>query len=558
MKEKIRSIPLSLLTLVAVLSGASCTHDGGGASAPVAGPLELKSKDVLGYLAIPSLNRALKEISAIANLFAPGQVTPEKMKAQLGAMLGDPTLENLELEKPLVVLLVKGKQAGAPPAPALVLPVKKKEALEQAVTGMGMKSQFEGGLFMVALSDPEVLGAPATLTGSYREIAGAGISRTARLQLQLGSLMTPLRPMIEQGISQWIQMFQSLAAAANGSTAEQARSTASILEAEARGLLGLLDQCEVAQIDLDLGGQSIGIDKVVSAKPGTALHDFLRQSSRSPSPLTVLPEAERFLAGALRCDSKSMGVLFKQLVDEAAKGPDGAALAESAAMFLELGNWWGGLAAFGMGPGKEVGFTIDYDMEVLDETKFLAAIEKGMGMLAPGGALSQLYSGMGLELTAKLAKAAREHAGVPVHRWNLSLEAKDPKGPLAANLGMLKAFMKDMELAVVKGHGLMSGDPARLDAMIEQAKSGAAKELPLKARKTFGPGRQGYFDYDLIGLLKVVQGLMPQGPESTNMKRDLDKVKARDPMIIAITFGSGSVQAQVNIPLQPFGEMVQK
>ena len=558
MKERSLSTPLAHLALVAVLCGASCTRDGGGGSAPVPKPMELKSREVLGYLALPGLNRVLKEVSAIASSFAPGQATPEKMKAHLGAMLGDPTLENLELEKPLMLLLVKSKQAGAPPSPALVIPVKKKEAYEQTLTGMGMKSQFEGGLLLVALADPEVLGATAPLTESYREIAGAGIPRTARLQLQLGVLMTTLRPMIEQGISQWIQMFQSMAAVANGSTADQAKSTASILLLEAKGLLALLEQCDATQVDLDLAGQTIGIDNVVSAKQGTALHDFLTQSSRSPSPLTVLTEAERFLAGAFRCDPKSMGVLLKQLVDEAAKGPEGAALAESAAMFLEFGNWWGGLAAFGIGPGKEVGFTVDYDMEVLDETKFLAAIEKGMGMLSPGGALSQLYSGMGLELSAKLQKAAREHAGVPVHRWNMSLEAKDPKSPLAANLGILKAFMKDMEIAVVKGHGLMSGDPARLDAMIEQAKSGVVKEMAFKARKTVGAGRQGYFDYDLIGLLKVVQGLMPQGPDSGKMKRDLDKVKAKDPMTFAITFGSGSAQAQLQIPLQPFAEMAQK
>jgi len=156
---------------------------------------------------------------------------------------------------------------------------------------------------------------------------------------------------------------------------------------------------------------------------------------------------------------------------------------------------------------------------------------------------------MGIPITAALEKNVREHAGAKVLRVKLRpANADSKKGPLDA----WKAMITDQEFSVVKGFILLANDPASLDRMLERAAAGGPEgSLPLKAVKTFGPGRMGYLDYEIIGYMKSILAFMPNNPGAELFA----KAKPGEPMAIALTSGEGRSLIQLSVPLEPLREL---
>jgi hypothetical protein len=190
-------------------------------------------------------------------------------------------------------------------------------------------------------------------------------------------------------------------------------------------------------------------------------------------------------------------------------------------------------------------------MAVSDEAAYLAMMEKGAGLMAPGGPVGELYKSMGMPMSMSLEKNVRQYGGVPVHRYRVTF---DIKGLPEAQAAQMKAMMKDNEFACVKGWMVGSQEPAALDALIDRAQGkGAGGGLSLHAVKVFGEGRHGYFDVDFVGLMKATLSMMPA--EANPMAGMFGALKPGEPMTFAMTLGDGRALAQSRVPLDPFIQM---
>lgn len=554
MKRKLASGLPILAASFAVILGTSCTKKDGAAAVPK--PTAPASKDVVAYIAIPSLDKAVKDVSAVAERFSPGQMTPETIKAQIGAMIGDPQLAGMEMQKPVVICVMKGTQPGEPPSFAAMLPAKQGAPYEQHLAALGMVTRFSGGVLLVSQT-PEGLETASKAKGTYDQVAGAGLQKTARLHVQIAALMDTYGPLLDAQLEGLLGTITAAAGAAPGGQLPAGmgpEALQKILKLEIQGLLALLRQCDATEIDLDLGGQGIAIDEVLTAKPGSALAQGFTGSAGRPSPTASIVEGGGFMTGTFRYDVKSFTPLLKQILDPLSKEPGGLLTEGIVALIADMGSWWGGTATFSMRQGKEGAFTISYVMEILDEAKALATWEKSLTWVAPGTALGDMYKGMGVE--TKLEKAARQHAGVSINRLKISMAApeKDANAPLAPDMAILKAWLKDMEVAFVQGNGLISNDPADLDRMIDQVRSSSKLEVALEAQKVFGAGAHGYMDYDIFGLMKSVLSTMPQGPGEDVLAK-FDKVTSKAPTVFAVTFADSRARLQMRVPLEPFAQM---
>jgi hypothetical protein len=551
-----RNIASSLRIIVAALAGllaASCTREESPAAVPK--PADPVSKEVVAYLAIPSLEKALKDISAVAEQFVPGKVTPETLKTQLGAVLNDPGLSGLELQKPIVICVFKASQPGAPPLFAGMLPVKQATPYDQSLTAFGMKSQFAGGVLSVSQT-PEGLEAVAKAKGVYEQVVGAGLQKSARLYVQLTELMNAYGPLIDAQLDGLLNHFAATAASARRTAGApmSPESLQTILKLELQGLLAIVKQCDAAQFDFQFGGQNIDVDEILTAKPGSALAGGFTSSARLPG-CSANIIGGGFMTGALRCDPKGFEPLLRQVLEPMSKGSDGLFTDQAVSLLVEIGSWWGGSAAFGMRPGKEGSFILEYIMDVVDEVKYAETMEKALALTAPGTRLGNLYKEMGFEM--KIEKSARQHAGVNVQRVTRSTTApeKDAAAAAVPRPAYEDLWLKDFETAVVKGTSVASNESANLDRMIDQVLSSAGVKVPLESQKLFGAGCHAHMDYDFIATIKAFMSILPKDQAAMPLAM-FDKLTSPALVLFAATFGDARVRQQVRVPLGPFAQIV--
>jgi hypothetical protein len=538
------------LLIAAGLTLVGCTKGGGSGDVPA--PQKLESERVLGYVALPGLEQVIQDVVAVMGQFVPEQANPDMLKMQIGAMLGDPQLQNLDLGKPIVAVAFRPEQPGPMPTPpmAFYIPAKAASPYAETLAQQGVQTKFTGGVLLAAQTPQDLELAEKNL-GFYNGLAGE-IEGTARLYLHIGRLLETFGPMIDQGVRAMEEQMKG--ALGEGSPLGQPEQMMGILAAEIQGFLALARECEDVQADIDLGKEIVKFDKVVTGKPGSELAAFFTASAAKPAVSTSLVGDEAILAGAFHCDPATLGGLFEKLLEEMRKTPEVAKLLPPGVtdLWTDL-SWWAGDASMRMAAVDEGMFTMDYAMGVQDADKYLSVMESASKLFEPGSALAELYKGMGMPLEVGLEKDVRKNGDVSVHRFKMAVAENETEGsPPMPGMEMIQGMLRDYEMALVNGQAVVSQDPAGLDALIDAARSGAAKPLDLAAVKAFGEGRHGYMDYDILRLLKSLFQAMPFFGEFGQV---FDKVTAKGALVFATTFADGRMLVQGGIPLQPFVQL---
>ena len=246
---------------------------------------------------------------------------------------------------------------------------------------------------------------------------------------------------------------------------------------------------------------------------------------------------------------KLVGRLFQAMEKDPAAA--GLITPDMAALLTSTKDYWKGSGAFSVDlSGKSL--SLQYDMAVHSEEKFLDYMEKMAKLVAPGTAMGDFYKALGLEMAWSLQKNARDHAKVPVHRLELTANPSksEPSAKGSPGLEAMKTFMdQKLELAVVADRALVSGVPADLDGMIDRALARDAGDpfVPASA-KVFGSGRQMYVDYDLLALFKAMVSVNPDDPTAEAMRR-LSRYPSAEPMTYAVTFAEGRSLFQMRLPM---------
>ena len=111
---------------------------------------------VLMTLTLPRLLETLTTFEEIAAQVIPEEIRPGMLRGQLGQMLGDPELANLEPGKPVVLLLTEPSPASPVPGYVLFIPAKAAAPFDQALGVFGLQTAYVDGVLVVA-QDPEAL-----------------------------------------------------------------------------------------------------------------------------------------------------------------------------------------------------------------------------------------------------------------------------------------------------------------------------------------------------------------------------------------------------------------
>ncbi len=554
------------LVLSSLVLSSGCTSGTGDRPAAVPAPLAPGSDDVIAYIVVPGLDAALKDVAGIAGTVTPDPTkapTPDQLKTQVGVLLGDPGLANLDGSRPLLVAVLRAQPAQPaqpmPTVPPLVglFPAKQAAPFDQHLAAIGMQSRFADGLLAVAQT-PDALAAASKVRGLYDRLATAKLDTTARLYLDTGAALELYGQFLKASVAQLTSLFGNLGGGGPGATGEGSmQGLARILKLEALALLALLEQLDQLQLDLDLGPAGIGGDTVAVAKTGSPLAEFFSKSKALRPPTTsVLEGGDGLATVSYVFDPDSFGTLLQTVINEVSKDPDSASFftPEFTRLFTDIGSWWKGTGVMIMRASERT-IAMDYVMDVTDGQKYLEVMEKTTALMAPGSAFAEAYRQLGMEFSLSLQRDAREHAGVPVHHWKMSMKMPDAPAGTPFDSGFMAGMMnQEAGLAVVGGRGLMSYNSLALDRMIDAAKAGkTGSALKLESRSIFGAGRHAYVDYDIVGLMKAIFLAMPEGQPGAEALEALADWPSARPMVMAITFDTGRAQLQGRMPVDFIG-----
>jgi hypothetical protein len=515
-------------------------------SAAGALPLRLTGDGVMGYVAIPDLERLLAHVEATGNAVAPEALPPGAARSGLAAKLGVPGLEGLAA-RPILLVLLKGAGPMGPPRPVLFLPVKDPKAFEGTFTTMGWKSRKATGL-IIASSTPEGLLASAPLEAEYKKIVSAGIGHDMRIFFAMGRLMDAYGPLMQMGLD------AAMAPKPSTDPAKQDKPLSpgaeKLLKLEIKAFVAMLGQLDDVQWDMDLQDEGLVSDTVVTARAGSALDELARMAPAGANRAAALLSGSGFMTATYQLDPARVTAFLAAIFRESATDPAAAEfLTPDVLSILEqTGSTYGGQVAYRMAStgGK---LSVESVMQVTDEAKAMALMEKGLALFAPGGSWAGILEEA--KMTMTLQKNARRYAGVPVHRLKLKTTAKTQT---ADEKAMQAAFLRDTEFAATNGYYVSAQDPAGLNALIDRAAAGTTAEgLGLRSAQAFGEGRHAYVDYDIIGLMKAASTLTPPVKGQPNPFAALPD--SAEPMLAALTFADGRIRWQSRLPLKSFAQM---
>ena len=508
-------------------------------------------KDVSVFLAIPDLSKAIDNIEAIGGQFNPN-VHKGQTKMILGMTLGDPGLNNLDTSKPVVAMVFKTPpaNAGGPPPFAIYVPAKAAAPYDQFAQGAQLLSSYKNGVLIVAKTQDALTTAEEQLP-AYQKIADAKIAADARIYVSVSSLLATYDQQIKAGVA---MMQQAVAAGPPGAPAGMnAQAIGKVLNIELKALLEILNEVDSQQLDLTLKADSITVDSLLTAQKGSALADlFSAPDPGASKTLRVLP-AGGSLVGAMRMNQKGYGASSKKILETLSKDPDFSSLVtpDLQSLFTSIGELVNGDLAFAFSSDATTPFKLQEAVSITDEKKYLDTMTKISALMSPDGPIGKFYADMGMKLNATFEKSYRKHGNTDVHRYKNDVDLGNLPPAQAAQM---KAFMKDMDIAIVNNMVLLANDPADVDSMIDKALAGdAAKpDVSLESITVFGGGKSAYFDIDIIGFIKAIVTSMPGNPAAPMFAQ----LKASAPIVVAGSMDSGRLFLQTKIPLAPFVELV--
>jgi hypothetical protein len=526
---------------------------------------------------IPDLDRFLGHIEGAGRLISPGAFLPGALKEKLAAQFGDPGLAGLG-PGPVVGLLFQS--AGGAPRVALLIPARVPAPYQAAFAKQSWKTRAENGVLAAAPSDDALEAAWGAL-GTYRAVAkGEPVAHDLRFEVQAGRLVATYGPLMELGLRS--AMAARTAPPAPGAAprpgvrppSPEAQRLATL---ELKALLAVLSSTDGLRMDVDLEGGALSVATSLSLTPGSPLASLATMPMVGSNPARALVPGPGLMSSEWRIDPVKVSSFGSWLVDELAKEPDAADLVspDMKAMVAELPRCSGGQMAYSLRTDESGAMIVDTAMTVSDENACLALSEKGLSLTTdPAGFLAKVYRDLGLSLTMRLEKGVRSHSGVPVHRLKTTVKpvaaaevqtnekgktpgpapkpSPSPSLPPALANPMLAAMLRDTEFAYTHGYVVSSQDPARVDALIDLASSGAP--APADVGPELLPGANMASSYDLAGVLKVVGKAMPDARGGPNVFADLPP---SEPVRFALALSNGRVEGRWRMPLGSLGAIAQ-
>lgn len=556
LKKGVATVALAAISWTAGARASDATNGAGAAQLPVVKVVvptlvDPGSAEVSGYVAIPDVSQILEHLDVVARAFNP-QLPAGVLKMQLGAVSGDPALANLETGKPVVVMALK-RAAGAAdqtPSGAIFIPARSAAPYDQIFEKAQLVSVFQDGLLICASNADELKAAQAQVP-AYNRIAADKGSADFRCFSGNKALLAALKPKIQA----WLESFsQSIA------NAESAQSplnpgntmTSRLLKLEIKAVLELLNEIDSQQVDVVFKGDTLCIDAIANAAPDSALASLFVPPVDTVNSVHGLLVSPGLMQAIMKFAPGSNAVFIQKLIDTLARDPESAELLtpEVKAYLFKCATLSNAEYAMSTQLSADSKQKIEFALTVKDAKSVDEAYAQMAEMMKAGGLLGKVYSGVGMKMEVNLQKSARQYKGVSITSFKQSVDTTQATSPLKN----LDVFGTNLEIGAVKDKVLVgASNPATLEQMIDRA---LAAESPsptvvLEAMTVFGPGKQLYFDYNVIEMMKEAMKAIPGfilGPA-------LKQLSAAKPIIGAGLCDHGRALLQVRVPLTPFIEL---
>ncbi len=520
------------------------------AAPAVAGPvvpelLDPGSPEITGLAVISDVNSTVDHVDTLVRAFN-AQIPAGLIKMQLGMVLNDPGLAHLDTSKPVVAMMLKSAATDASAPLAIFIPAKADAPYAAMAERAQWVSSFKDGVLILA-STPDALKTAQGQTAAYNKIASTTIAADTRIFINNANLLAAYRLKFQDFVSTMLEQSAATKSAPGIDPAKVAKG----LKMEWQAVLNLLAQSESEQIDITLKGDAITIDTVAKAVKDSALSDLFNTAPQDANKTLNYLTSSGVMAGTARFDPVRGRACVEKILKGAAQDPEFAEfLTPEVTKFVN--DWmmaYGGDFATTTSIIPKVGMNVEFAMMVTDSNSISALYDRMQVLTGPGGPLAKYYSMMSVPMSATLEKKIRTYRGLDIMRYKTQADISKLDPQMASTM---KLMLKDMDIAVVKQTYLGATSPADLDAMIDRALDGKADKaaVTLEAMTFFGPGKQAYFDYNFIELMKEMMAELPANPLA-----NLKQLSDAKPIIGAAVTENGRALLQVRIPLSPLTEL---
>jgi len=508
---------------------------------------------------IARLDQLLPDLEAFLKPLAPS-MNAAAIRAQIGNMLGDPTLANLDQTRPIAFVVFElPKGTTEPLGIAALLPVKN-DAYVKTFQARGVLTYLpQGGkTLLLAQGEPTMVLARQNMK-SLEALVNEAVPGDVMAYVDLAGLMTRFEKEINGGLRQLTMAMQA---------AGQPAGAAQLLDLEVRALASVLRDIQDVALRLDVTGQALDISKSLQAKAGSGLAPVLDQPAVNPAVLGFLPGKGAITgivsmndATAKYAQAKMDEVLAQANTSPSLTAEQRATLKDFIGRAMSLQKTVAADILFADATtGGLSGVTVS---EVTDPGAYLSFMREQEALMKKSGLLS-MYQGMGMDMQIKFEEKVRTHNDVPIHRFTQKFDMKGMAGMPPEAAGFMSMFTNlSTELAVVGNYvigGLGGGQ--QIDAVIDA----------VKAKKPMSQGtlaaqpllKESFLLADvhltrlvgwLFGMLGPMMGPMLDTPEMRKLAEQLRTAQVK-PVALAVAADNGILQARLVVPNEPIARIV--
>ncbi len=451
-----------------------------------------------GTVVIGDMPGMLDRGAELAKKVSPG-ISGEAIRGQLGSMLGDQGLKSIPAGSGLLVIMPKTGR------PFLLLETAdgKAEAvgdmLKQRLPIPLATKALNGKLLAVSVGEDALANATGAMGTSAAALLEGNDDKFIVATLDADVLLKDKSGQLDSTMKKLAAMAQKADA---GTT-----STATRLEFVAELIKAVGKRTDVATIKMDISGDGIRFEKtlfplggVTLAKPeGPAGQELLKSVAASPDAFT---RYESYL------DTQSAMETANSINTEVlqAIGVQQPAIDKSAELLKLAAEGFGDGVAGTMALDKNSSANGTYVISVINKEKVLQYLTDAEKEMSTSGALTQMYTAMGLETSMTLQRNVGNIDGEPVHQFSVFF---NPVTGSKKAEKMLAAFNKPKtgKFTFVDDKMVMALGNTSIEEAVAAVKAGSVQgATELKSRTKLPEGGAVYADLNFGALASIVSG----------------------------------------------------
>lgn len=467
--------------------------------------------DALGCLTIGDLPGFLDGLGSILQDADP-RLSPEGLRALMGAQLGDPALKGISPRAGLALVVVA-------PSPVLGFFEVSNEYAPQfvkAVVARGQSAAYEDGLLLLADTEPLLDKARAIAGVVRRDLLQDNDSQTLQIAVSPQALLERVPAVRNLAVVMPALAMRALQRQGMRPDSEGTQSQLRLFAMQVRMLIGILRQTQSLEAAVSAPREGLRFDMRLSAAPGSDLAGLLNALPNEPR----AEAAARLLPGrgALRVGvAYNRAALNMFLMEQAQKTiaamnlPQEQALAIQRAWEASLTRGSGRWAAEAIAPETPDLYCAGY-LKTADPADALADARRRVDDRARP-LLVALRGILGAQGRVEVVDDSPTKGGLQVQSVRTTLDfarlAPDSAEMLRRAVGTMSLRMAPLEDAIA----WTTGPPPQLDKIARAARKGKHSDAPpMVAADKLGGGALACFDLDVDSLTAFLAPLLSVRP----------------------------------------------